>query len=79
MQSTEKNTNGDNRNPAWREVYQRALLELDKEKLPDLIVAAEAAIYNRLRAISGDSNHSAEGQDIANALSSLRVLKRNCR
>jgi hypothetical protein len=76
MQSTE-NTTGDHRLPAWQEVYRRALLELDVEKLRELVVAAEAAIYDRLRAIGGDSNHSAERRDIADALSSIRVLKRN--
>ena len=61
----------------WREPYQRALLELDQKKLRDQIASAETAISNRLQAIAGDSNHRAERQAIADALSSMRVLKRN--
>ena len=61
----------------WRESYQQALLELDQEKLSERIAATETAISNRLRAIVGDSNHHAERQAIEDALSSLRVLKRN--
>ena len=79
MQPTEKNTSGDSGQPEWRELYQRALLELDIEKLRELIVAAEKAISDCLRTIGEDSNHQAERQDIADALSSLRVLKRNWR
>jgi hypothetical protein len=79
MQPTEKNTSCDSRQPEWRELYQRALLELDIEKLRELIVAAEKAISDCLQTIGEDSNHHAERRDIADALSSLRALKRNWR
>ena len=65
------------RYPEWQKPYQQALLELDQEKLRDRIAAAETAISNRLRALAGDSNHHAERQASEDALSSLRVLKRN--
>ena len=75
--SKETKTDEDIRSAEWREPYQQALLELDQKKLSERIAAAEMAISNRLRAFAGDSNHHAERQAIDDALSSLRVLKRN--
>jgi hypothetical protein len=75
--SKETITDEDIRCAEWREPYQQALLELDQKKLSERIAAVETAISNRLRAIAGDSNHHAERQAIDDALSSLRVLKRN--
>lgn len=75
--SKETKTDEDIRYAEWREPYQQALLELDQDKLSERIAATETAISNRLRAIAGDSNHHAERQAIEDALSSLRVLKRN--
>jgi hypothetical protein len=77
--SKETKTDDNIRYAEWREPYQQALLELDQKKLSERIAAAETAISNRLRAIDGDSNHHAERQAIDDALSSLRVLKRNSR
>jgi hypothetical protein len=54
-----------------------ALLELDSEKLPKLVVAAETAIFKRLQAIAQSSDHQPERQAIEDALATLRVLKRN--
>lgn len=75
--SKETKTDEGIRYAEWQEPYQQALLELDQKKLRDHIAAAERAISNRLRAIARDSNHHAERQAIEDALSSLRVLKRN--
>ena len=75
--SRETKTDEDIRYAEWREPYQQALLELDQKKLSERIAAAETAVSNRLRALAGDSNHHAERQAIDDALSSLRVLKRN--
>jgi hypothetical protein len=61
----------------WQNEFQAALLELDTEKLRERVAAAETAIFNRLQAISGGSNHTAERQAIEDALASLRVLKRD--
>jgi hypothetical protein len=63
--------------PEWQKKYEAALLELDREKLSEQIAAAEAAIYERLQKISGKSNHQTERQAIEDALSGLRVLKRD--
>jgi hypothetical protein len=75
--SKETKTDEDIRYAEWREPYQQALLELDQTKLSERIAVAKTSISNRLRAIAGSSNHHAERQAIDDALSSLRVLKRN--
>ena len=61
--------------PEWQNELRAALLELDREKLRDRIATAEAAIFDRLQAISHDPDHTAERQAIE--LASLRVLKRD--
>ena len=63
--------------PEWQNELRAALLELDREKLRERITTAEAAIFNRLQAISHDPDHVAERQAIEDALTSLRVLKRD--
>jgi hypothetical protein len=54
--------------------YQAALLELDPEKLPQRVEAAETAIFKRLQTISQGSDSKAERQVIEDALANLRVL-----
>ena len=59
------------------EHYKAAMLGLDPVELPKLIEIADAAIRRRndeLR-VSYDPSTSAERQEIADALSSLRVLR----
>jgi hypothetical protein len=63
--------------PEWQPEYQSALLELDPKQLMDRVKAAETAIFNRLQVISGTNDSSAERQAIEDALSGLRVLKRD--
>jgi hypothetical protein len=62
--------------PEWQNEHQAALVELDREKLPERVAASETAIFNRLQAISESSDHQAERQAIEDALTALRVLKR---
>ncbi len=63
--------------PEWQAEYQAALLELDPKRLLERVTAAETAIFNRLQAISHNSDGHSERQAIEDALSSLRVLKRD--
>ena len=63
--------------PEWQAEYQAALLELDPKRLFERVTAAETAIFNRLQAISHTLDGHAERQAIEDALSSLRVLKRD--
>jgi hypothetical protein len=63
--------------PTWQHEYQAAVVELDRQKLPERVVAAEAAIFKRLQQLSQDSDSNAERQVIEDALHSIRVLKRD--
>jgi hypothetical protein len=63
------------RYPEWQNEYRAALVELDREKLPERSAASETAIFNRLQAISQSSADQAERQAIEDALSALRSLK----
>jgi hypothetical protein len=62
--------------PEWQADYQAALVELDPEKLPKRVEAAETAIFKRLQTLSGNQDSHAERQAIEDALASLRLLKR---
>jgi len=60
----------------WREIYVRALLEGDKDRVPSLIVEAERAIVERARELfqaSGDNIEEEEALD--DALYALHALK----
>ncbi len=62
--------------PEWQKLCQDALVELDKNKLPERVAAAEAAIVSRLQAMEAGDDSLKERQAIADALANLRVLKR---
>ncbi len=61
----------------WQAEYQAALLELDPKRLFECVTAAETAIFNRLQAMSHNSDGHAERQAIEDALAALRALKRD--
>jgi len=65
--------------PAWQAPVRDALLELDQEKLKERIMIAEAVIAGRLRSISRESFDPDERQALTDAMSSLRILKRDLR
>ncbi len=60
-------------NPAWRDFYRDALLEVDPIKLPARIESARRAIHERI-AQNPESISKRERQDIDNALRFLQVL-----
>jgi len=62
--------------PEWQRQYQAALMELDRKKLPERVLEAENAIFQRLQSLAVSRNGMAERQAIEDALGSLRVLKR---
>jgi hypothetical protein len=70
-------TPDDSGNREWRTLYREALLELDETSLKQWIAAAEAAIAGRMREIMDGPGSAEEMQAIQDALSSIRVLKRN--
>src|SRR5260370_39115523 len=59
---------------SWRQVYERAILELDGKRLPGRIAAARPAIFDRAEEIltkpSGGENH-----ELHDALRALRLLE----
>jgi hypothetical protein len=62
--------------PEWQKPLQEALLELDPAKLRAKLDAAESAIFDRLQANSHGGAHHPERVAMEDALSSLRVVKR---
>jgi hypothetical protein len=62
--------------PEWQRPVHEALVELDMEKLKVRVAAAEAAIFQRLQALSQIPDHSNERQALSDAVASLRVVKR---
>ena len=63
--------------PEWEPQYKAAILEVDRARLLELVVTAEAAIRQRMRAILGRTDGHTERQAIGKALSALSVLKQS--
>ncbi len=63
--------------PEWQRELEAALVEHDREKLLEQVMAAEAAIFNRLQAISQSPDLEAERHAIRDAVAKLRILKRD--
>jgi len=63
----------------WEPVYHRAVLEVDRQKMPERIVAARQAISNRLQGLYGNPDHHAEREQIEDALRALAVLEAEIR
>jgi hypothetical protein len=61
--------------PEWQKPYEEALLEVDREKLKQKLLKAEAAIFQRLQQLTNSSDSHAERQAIDDAISSIKVLK----
>jgi hypothetical protein len=63
--------------PDWLKLYQAALLEVDRKKLPDLIEQAHDAINKRRQLLATQNGRDAtERQALEDALQNLRVLRR---
>jgi hypothetical protein len=62
--------------PQWQSVLAEALMEVDASRVKESIAAAEAAIVNRLQTILPEPDNRAERLAIADALASLRMLKK---
>lgn len=63
--------------PEWQPQLVAAMVERDREKLVELVKAAETAIFNRQQAISQSPDHVDERHAIEDALANLRILKRD--
>jgi hypothetical protein len=62
--------------PEWQRLCHDAVVELDKDKLPERVAAAEAAIVSRLQVMEAGDDNLKERQAIADALAILRILKK---
>jgi len=61
---------------AWHSLYQAALFESDREKIPARIDAAEKAILERVKQLFVlESDHIEEDQVLDDALYALRALR----
>ena len=59
----------------WKQLYDAALLELDKGKMPDRITEARRAIHDRAEEILLSSS-LAEHRALNNALHCLQILEK---
>lgn len=62
--------------PEWQKSFQDALMELDHAKLRQRVLEAESAISQRLQTLTRNPEHRQEREAIENAVSFLRVLKK---
>jgi len=64
----------------WKQLYQSTLLEFDSEKLREQIEVAETAVHERIRELAEQTEpNRIERQEIDDALSGLKVLRREIR
>jgi hypothetical protein len=61
--------------PDWQQKFEAALLEGDLQKLPQLMKAAEAAIFLRLQSLSNGSDGHVERDALTDAMLTLRAIQ----
>ena len=61
--------------PDWQQKFEDALLEGDPQKLPQLMQAAEAAIFLRLQSLSNSSDGHVERAALTDAVRTLRAIQ----
>lgn len=59
----------------WQQQFETALLEDATEKLPELVAAAEAAIYLRLQSLVNSSDGHVERAALNDAMRTLRAIQ----
>jgi hypothetical protein len=69
-------SDGELKYPKWERQFQEAVLELNREKLVEKIQRLETAIFVRLQELQFDSDHHSERQAMQDAVSTIRVLKK---
>jgi hypothetical protein len=62
---------------SWKEPYLAALKESDKQKLTELVHAAEGAIFIRFQELAGSDNHYDERVELKAACEGLRLMQIN--
>jgi hypothetical protein len=61
--------------PEWQGLLRDAILEFGPQELSTKVQKVETAIFERMQALSGDSDHHNERVALADALATLRILK----
>ena len=61
--------------PDWQQKFEAARLEVDRQKLPELMEAAEAAIYLRLQSLVNSPDGRVERDALTDAMRTLRVIQ----
>jgi hypothetical protein len=61
--------------PEWQVAYLAALLEVDPQKLPERVKAAEAAIFLRQQVLANSSDGHVERQAIEDAMHALSCIQ----
>jgi hypothetical protein len=62
-------------NETWKHLYERAIFEVDSQKITERISAARQAIAGRLQDLEHDSDHHAERHRMDDALKLLTMLE----
>jgi hypothetical protein len=70
-------SNGELKYPKWQAQFQEAILERHREHLIEKIQKFEAAVFARLQELSSDSDHHGEREAIADAVTTLRGVKKD--
>ena len=59
----------------WQQKFEAARLEVDPQHLPELMEAAETAIYLRLQSLVNSPDGRVERDALTDAMRSLRVIQ----
>jgi hypothetical protein len=62
---------------SWKEVYEKTRHETDQQKLGELVLAAEAAIFRRYQELASSANHHEERRSLKEATDDLLEMKVN--
>jgi hypothetical protein len=76
-ESSKETAMSDTSTISWKEAYEKALRETDKQKLGELVLSAEAAIFRRYQELAPSSNHHEERRSMNAASEQLLSLKVN--
>jgi hypothetical protein len=63
--------------PQWQEPFRNAITEFGTQQLGEKLQKVEAMILDRLQVLSSDIKSLAERQALLDAISIIRILKRD--
>jgi len=62
--------------PKWEREFQDTILEFDHDKVPETAQRFENAVFVRVQELASDSAHHDEREAIADATTTISVLKK---